>query len=98
MKLKQCKLVVVITKEEFRCKNCIGVGQEHKETMDVKLLQKEVDCLSREKHLLEKYLYLPKRRIKCFNQYHTVHNTRGALTFVKSEGISEFFLIQNSLN
>nr|CAI5853132.1 unnamed protein product [Callosobruchus analis] len=48
--------VVVITKEEFRCKNCIGVGQGHKETMDVKLLQKEVDCLSRERHLLEKYV------------------------------------------
>ncbi|CAH1984344.1 unnamed protein product [Acanthoscelides obtectus] len=41
-------------KEEFRCKHCLGDGKVSSSSTDV--LHKEIDCLTREKQLLEKYV------------------------------------------
>ncbi|CAH1982519.1 unnamed protein product [Acanthoscelides obtectus] len=43
-------------KEEFRCKYCLGDGKVSSSSTDVLLLHKEIDCLTREKQLLEKYV------------------------------------------
>ncbi|CAH1993444.1 unnamed protein product [Acanthoscelides obtectus] len=49
-------MIVTLKREEFRCKNCAEINNEYTDTFNTQLLQKEVDCLSREKQLLEKYV------------------------------------------
>ncbi|CAH1979384.1 unnamed protein product [Acanthoscelides obtectus] len=48
--------IVPMKKEEFRCKYCLGDGKVSSSSTDVLLLHKEIDCLTREKQLLEKYV------------------------------------------
>ncbi|CAH1995629.1 unnamed protein product [Acanthoscelides obtectus] len=48
--------IVPMKKEEFRCKHCLGDGKVSSSSTDVLLLHKEIDCLTREKQLLEKYV------------------------------------------
>ncbi|VEN43476.1 unnamed protein product [Callosobruchus maculatus] len=66
---------VYVNKEAFLCKNCVS---EPECTSDVGLLKKEIECLTREKSLMEKYVSelefsngLLKSQLSCSNNKST---------------------------